>query len=96
MLKNITINLKFKKIQDCIDLLDMLLLYSEVNVMLDPISTKNILDKLGISLLIALVESGRIKIYFKENVYGPAVVESNEIFLGTYTSKSNTLEVILY
>lgn len=63
MLKNITINLKFKKIQDCIDLLDMLLLYSEVNVMLDPISTKNILDKLGISLLIALVESGRIKIY---------------------------------
>lgn len=96
MLNSITINLKFKNRQDCIDLLDMLLLYSEVNIMLDSISLKNILSQLGINLLQTLVENGRVKIYFKENVYGPAETETNEIFLNTYTSKSNSLETILY
>lgn len=96
MLNSIAVNLKFRNRQDCIDLLDMLLLYSEVNLMLDSISLKNILNILGISLLIELVENGRIKMYFKENVYGPAEVPNNEIFLDTFTSKSNSLEVILY
>lgn len=96
MLDSITINSKFESREDFIDFLDSLLLYKKVVLMTDSSSILRLLQTLGIDLLKKLSDQGRVKLFYKENIFGPGIVGENDIYLSTYSSTSNTLRGILY
>ncbi|MGN0022322.1 MAG: hypothetical protein ACI35Z_16080 [Sphingobacterium hotanense] len=96
MLNKITFNSKFTNDSDFIDLLDCLLLYDEVVLLTNSINIKLILNKLGIDLINELHNLGRLNLLFHDNVFGPGIVNKEDIYISTYTSKNTTLEGILY
>lgn len=96
MLNKITFNSKFTNDSDFIDLLDCLLLYDEVVLLTNRINIKLILNKLGIDLINELHNLGRLNLLFHDNVFGPGMVNKEDIYISTYTSINTSLEGILY
>ncbi|MBD1425666.1 hypothetical protein [Sphingobacterium arenae] len=96
MLNKIIFNSKFTSNDDFVDLLDCLLLYDQIILLTNSISIQRLLQNLGIDLLIELQIRKRLNLLYHDNVFGPGLINNDDLYLSTYTSTSISLEGLLY